>query len=207
MRSRELLTTPLVIVTEYQIVPHENGRFLHSFKPETTSTVYQFIANREPLLEEGQRYNIGYRRDEDINWIDMSATAKADDVDKNKSHYFARIKGEEIRESETRKSDTRVKHRSQDAHYLGRKYAWRIYGMAVAQETFYAYLKEINHPSVDCLTDNTPSIAYKEDGLKTAIDAFIDSAVHLGSNRFYSSLLPFKKYFLVKGISAITDKK
>lgn len=207
MKSRELLTTPVVIVTGYRIVPHKTGRFLHSFTPETTSTVYQFIANREPLLEEGQRYNVGYNTDKGVNWVDMSATAKADDVDKDKSYYVSRMLGDELRESETNKSDTRVVHKAKKGHYLGKKYAWRIYGMAVGRDTFDAYLEDIGHPTIDCFTDDSPSIAYEEDGLLAAMDALIVSAIHIGGNRFRSPLLPSKKWFQVKGISAITDKK
>ena len=82
MKSREFFTTPVLIVTGYAIAPH-NGKFLHTFTPETTNTVYQFIANQEPVLEEGQRYKIGYTVDNGVNWVDISATAKADDVDQH----------------------------------------------------------------------------------------------------------------------------
>ncbi|WP_386340231.1 hypothetical protein O4D10_00765 [Xanthomonas citri pv. citri] len=207
MKSRELHTTPIVIVTGYRIIPHKAGRFLHSFTPETTSTVYQFIANREPLLEEGQRYNVGYNVDNGVNWVDMSATAKADDVDKDNSYYVARMLGEELRESESSKSDTRVVHKANNGHYLGKKYAWRIYGMAIGRDTFDTYLEDIGHPSVDCFTEESPSVAYKEDGLREAMEALIASAVHISDNRFSSPLVPSKKWFQIKGISAITDKK
>ena len=207
MKSRELHTTPVLIVTGYRIVPHSTGRFLHSFTPETTSTLYQFVANREPLLEEGERYNIGYTTDNGVNWVDMSATAKADDVDKNKSYYVSRLLGEEIRDSETNKSDTRVVHPPKKDHYLGKKYAWRIYGMAIGRDTFDAYLADISHPAVNCFTDGSPSIAYKENGLLSAMDDLIASAVHISGNRFSSPLLPSKKWFQIKGLSAITDKK
>jgi len=207
MKSRELLTTPVLIVTDYGIVPHKDGRFLHSFTPETTGTVYQFIANREPLLEEGQRYNVGYNTEKGVNWVDMSATAKADDVDKDKSYYVSRLLGEELRESETCKSDTRVKHKPNKDHYLGKKYAWRIYGMAIGRDTFDTYLDDIRHPAVDCFTDKSRSTAYKEDGLLAAMDDLIASAVHINGNRFTSPLLPSKKWFQIKGLSAITDKK
>ncbi|MDQ3288585.1 MAG: hypothetical protein M3Q42_10080 [Pseudomonadota bacterium] len=207
MKSRELLTTPVVIVTGYCIVPHKDGRFLHTFTPETTSTVYQFIANREPILEEGQRYNVGYSTKKGVNWVDMSATAKADEVDKDKSHYVARLLGEELRETETYKSDTRVTHKAKKGHYLGKKYAWRIYGMAVGRDTFDSYLEAIGHPAVDCFTEDSPSIAYKDDGLSDAMDALIASVVHINGNRFRSPLLPSKKLFQIKGLSAITDKK
>ncbi|RKR67019.1 hypothetical protein C8C94_1492 [Acidovorax sp. 94] len=207
MKSRELFTTPVLIVTGYAIVPQPNGKFLHKFTPETTNTVYQFIANQEPVLEEGQRYNIGYTVDNGVNWVDISATAKADDVDQHKSHYVSRLLGEERRAVETQKSDDRVQHNATDGQYLGKKYAWRIYGMAVARDTFDAYLDDINHPRVPCRTEDSPSIAYKEAGLAAAMDALIQSAVWVAANRFRSPLLPSKKWFQIKGISAITDKK
>jgi hypothetical protein len=207
MKSRELLTTPVLIVTNYQIVSNPGGKFLHSFTPENTNTVYQFIANQEPTLEEGQRYNIGFTVDGGVNWVDISATAKADDVDQHKSHYVARLLGEEKRAVETQKSDERVQHNATDGHYLGKKYAWRIYGMAVARDTFDAYLAGINHPSVPCFTEGSASKAYKEEGLAAAMDALIQTATRVSGNRFQSPLLPSKKWFQIKGIAAITDKK
>lgn len=207
MKSRELLTTPVLIVSNYSITPYQNGRFLHRFTPETTGTVYQFIANQERLLEEGERYNIGYTVDNGTNWVDMAATAKATDVDPAKSHYVAKILGEQLRDVETEKSKSRVVHQPIEGCYLGKKYAWRIYGMAIGRDTFDAYLKAIQHPSVPCYTEGSPSIAYQEDGLAAAMDALIQSLQRKGSNRFESPLLPSKKWFLVKGISGITDKK
>lgn len=207
MKSRELFTTPVLIVTNYTVVPHIGGKFLHSFTPETTSTVYQFIANQEPILEQGQRYNIGYNVEDGRNWVDVSATAKADDVDQYKSYYVSRLLGEELRAVETQKSDERVVHNATDGHYLGKKYAWRIYGMAIARDTFEAYLEDISHPSVPCLTEDSPSIAYKEAGLEDAINGLIQSSTRVGGNRFSSPLLPSKKWFQIKGLSAITDKK
>lgn len=207
MKSRDLLTTPVLIVTNYTIVPDKSGKFLHSFTPESTQTLYQFIANREPLLEEGERYNIGYSVESGLNLVDISATAKAEDVDPLKSHYVACVLGEQQRHIETQKSDERVQHDATDAHYLGKKYAWRIYGMAIARENFEAYLNDIKHPSVPCFTDGSPSTAYKQEGLAEAMEALIKSATRLNGNRFSSPLLPSKKWFQIKGISAITDKK
>jgi hypothetical protein len=208
MKSRELLTTPVLIVTNYTVAPHSGGKFLHSFTPETTHTVYQFIANQEPVLEEGQRYNIGYNVEDGRNWVDISATAKADDVDQHKSYYVSRLLGEELRAVETQKSDERVAHNANDGHYLGKKYAWRIYGMSIARDTFEAYLEDIGHPFVPCLTEDNPSTAYKEAGLEDAMKNLIQSAKRVGGNRFSSPLLPSKKrWFQIKGLSAITDKK
>lgn len=207
MKSRDLHTTPVLIVSNYKIVPQSDGKYLHLFTPESTDTVYQFVANREPVLTQGERYNIGYTVDAGINWVDMSATAKASDVDPRKSFYVSRLLGDQIRLVETQKSDERVRHNATDGKYLGTKYAWRIYGMAIARPTFDAYLEDISHPAVPCLTEGSPSIAYKEEGLEAALCALIESATHVGGNRFSSPLLPSKKWFQVKGLSAITDKK
>jgi hypothetical protein len=207
MKSRELLTTPVLIVTNYGIVPHASGKFLHSFTPETTGTVYQFIANQEPVLESGQRYNVGYTVDNGVNWVDVAATAKADAVDRDKSFYVAKILGEEARAVETKKSDERVVHQAKDGRYLGKKYAWRVYGMAIAREAFDTYLSDIKHPSAPCFTEGSGSIAYKEVGLEAAVDALRASAIRINGNRFRSPLMPSKKWFQIKGISAITDKK
>jgi hypothetical protein len=207
MKSRELRTTPVLIVTNYKIVPHAAGKFLHSFTPETTCTVYQFIANQVPLLESGQRYNIGYKVDSGVNWVDVAATAKAGAVDKVKSFYVAKLLGEEARAVETQKSDDRVVHQVRDGHYLGKKYAWRIYGMAIARDAFDAYLSDIKHPTVSCLTEGSISVAYKEAGLAAAIDALCATAIGISGNRFRSTLMPSKNWFQIKGISAITDKK
>jgi hypothetical protein len=207
MKSRKLLTTPVLIVTNYRVAPHPDGKFLHSFTPENTNTAYHFIANQEPILEEGQRYNIGFTVENGVNWVDVSATAKADDVDQHKSHYVACLLGEEKRAVETQKSDERVQHGATDGHYLGKKYAWRIYGMAVARDTFDAYLADINHPSVLCFTEGSSSTAYKEEGLATAMEALIQTATRVSGNRFRSPLLPSKSWFQIKGIAAITDKK
>ena len=207
MKSRELLTTPVLIVTNYTIVPNGAGKFLHSFTPETTNTIYQFVANQEPVLESGQHYNIGYTVDSGINWVDIAATAKADAVDKDTSFYVAKILGKEASTVETKKSDERVVHQAKDGHYLGKKYAWRIYGMAIAREAFETYLSDIKHPSTPCFTEGSSSIAYKEDGLASAIDALRISVVRKSRNRFSSPLMPSKDWFNVKGVSAITDKK
>jgi len=207
MKSRELLTTPVLIVTNYKIAPHASGKFLHTFTPETTGTVYQFIANREPVLEVGQRYNIGYTVEDGVNLVDVAASARADAVDKAKSFYVAKVLGQELRAVETKKSEERVVHNARDGRYLGKKYAWRIYGMAIAREAFDTYLEDIKHPAVPCSTEGSPSVAYKEAGLEAAMDALCNSATRINGNRFKSPLLPSKDWFQIKGISAITDKK
>lgn len=209
MKSRELHTTPVLIVSNYSITPISSGKYLHKFTPENTSTLYQFVANQEPILQEGEHYNIGYEIIGGVNWVDTSATAKADDVDPTISHYVARQLGEQLRDIEIGKSNSRVVHSATDDLYLGKKYAWRIYGMAVARDTFDDYMSAINPPQTSCLTEGSPSVAYKNTGIDLAMDAFIKSCVKVGNsgNRFSSSLLPSKKWFQIKGLSAITDKK
>lgn len=209
MKSRELHTTPVLIVTNYKIIPRPSGRYLHSFTPESTPTVYKFIANQEPVFEEGTRYNIGYEFVNNENWVDISASAKADEVLPQVSHYVARQLGEQSRAIETNKSDERVVHHATDGHYLGKKYTWRIYGMALSRDTFDDYLEYIKHPTVNCYTDGSASIAYKDQGIDQLIDNFVNSLVKVGNagNRFKSTLWPSKRWFTVKGISAITDKK
>ena len=213
MRSRDLKTKPEIIVSNYTIVPHSSGQFLHRFTPNSTSTIYQFCGAEDPRLEEGKAYNIGYSTDEDgQNRVDTSSIAKADDVVPLASHQYARQCGEQIRAVETQNSDERITHTATDGHYLGKKYAWRIYGMALPREDFDAYLEEIDHPSVPCViqtqdSTESPSTAYKEEGLETAIDTLIDSCTRIRGIRFCSTLFPSKNYFFVKGIPAITDKK
>ncbi|MEA9914534.1 hypothetical protein VDG39_17775 [Xanthomonas campestris pv. raphani] len=207
MKSRELHTTPVVVVSNYRIAPRSSGKYLHSFTPESTSTQYHFIANQEPLLEDGERYSFGYTIHNGVNWVDTSAIAKAESVDPDASFYVARLLGEELREVEARKSDERVTHAPQDGYYLGKKYAWRIYGMAIPRDVFDLYLEHIGHPQVPCVTEGSRSLAYLEDGLASAIEKLCSSLVRVANNRFSSPLVPQKKWFQVKGISAITDKK
>lgn len=210
MRSRNLQTTPVLIVSNYRITPDPlTGKFLHEFTPESTSTSYQFVGNVEPVFKEGERYNIGYEVENGTNIVDVSASAKADEVDPVVSHNVARILGEQLRTLETTKSDQRVVHTATNGHYLGKKYAWRIYGMAVAKGTFYEYLEEIGHPTVPCTTEDSASIAYLDTGISNAMDKLINSCSRVGvaSNRFCSPLLPSKSWFTIKGISAISDKK
>mgnify|MGYP001825383560 CR=1 FL=1 len=207
MKSRELKTTPEVIVTNYTFKLLPSGETLHRFTPQNTETVYQFFDSDEPRLKVGKAYSLGYLTVHGINWVDVTTIAPADKVNPYLSHRAARHLGELIREVETRKSNERVKQSATNGHYLGCKYAWRIYGMSVSDEAFSAYLDGIGHPSVSCTTLGTPSIAYKEEGLEAAIDALIDSCIRIRGNRFRSPLLPSKKHFKVKGIDAITDKK
>lgn len=209
MKSRELHTTPVIIVSNYTITPDPSGKYLHSFTPQNTGKKYQFLANAEPLLDEDSRYNVGYEKINGLNWVDVSATAKADEVNPAVSHYVARQLGEQKKAREYAKSDARVVYSASDGKYLGKKYAWRIYGMAIARGTFDDYMAAINHPRVACLTEGTESIAYKEFGIDSSMQSLINSCVRVGNsgNRFSSPLLPGKKWFQIKGLSAITDKK
>ena len=210
MKSRNLDTKQVVVVTNYTIKPAgTSGKWLHAFTPLSTPTVYQFEANSEPLLTEGDRYSIGFEVKGGVRWVDRSAIARADDVDKTKSHAHARALGEELREEETRKSRTRVVVQSPrpGATYLGTKYAWRIFGMAVARDTFEDYLRAVAHPAAACETDGNPSHAYEVNNLSIRMDELIQSAVRVSGNRFRSNLLPDREWFVIKGLKAITDKK
>ena len=209
MKSRELFTTPTLIVSNYKILGRSDGKYLHQFTPESTLTVYQFIANREPILVEGEKYNIGYRVVNNNNEVDISAVAKAETVNPKVSHYVARELGEQQREVETRKSKERVVYFGKSELYLGKKYAWRIYGEAFPRGVFDSYLHSIDYPRVNCTTDGTPSIAYKDEGLAEAMETLVNSCVRVSknSNRFKSDLVPDKKWFNIKAIPAITDRK
>lgn len=207
MKSRQLHTVPVVVVNNYQVTPHQDGKFLHSFTPESTQTVYQFLSNREPILVDGERYSLGYTVDGGINWVDVSAIAEAEAVDPESSFYVAKVLGQELREVEVLKSSVRVTYAAKEGLYLGRKYAWRIYGMAVPREVFDFFLEHTGHPQVPCFTDGSPSVAYKEDGLAAAVEKLRASLKKVANNRFTSPLVPQKKWFHVKGIHAITDKK
>ena len=209
MKSRELFTTPTLIVSNYTISIYGDGKFIHKFTPESSDTIYQFIGNKESLLTEGERYNIGYRKIKGVNQVDISVLAKADTVDPKISHYVARLFGEQQRSVETRKSLERVRYSGVSGLYLGKKYAWRIYGEAFTRGIFDEYLKVINYPTVQCLTDGNQSIAYKDEGLSEVMNVFVDSCVNItsNSNRFKSHLVPEKSWFNVKALSAITDRK
>ncbi|HEX8615650.1 MAG TPA: hypothetical protein VF800_30580 [Telluria sp.] len=206
MKSRDLLTTPVVIVTGYTLTSLPNGKYRHQFTPQSTSTLYQFDGNAERVLSEGARYNIGYRVENGANIVDMAATAKADNVDPAVSYYVAVQLGAQNAPINTAKSDSRVIHRGTGKH-LGKKYAWRIYGMVVVRKTFDEYLEKIGHPTVVCTTDGSPSIAYLDSGIDVAMRNLMASLVHVSGNRYRSPLLPDRKWFNIKGITAITEKK
>lgn len=213
MKSRDLKTIHDLIVSDYKIVPNGNGKFTHTFKPATTDTVYQFEANGTPEVAEGERYNIGFYEDEDGNKIiDTSCLSKNTEVNPMLSYLYAMKLSEGKHDVNKGKNDDRVSHTAQDGYYWGKKYAWREFGLVISKDAFFAYLKEIKHPTVECITrnpdmpfSNDPSTAYKEEGLADAVNSLIASAVKVTKVRFKSPL--YSKQFVIRGIEAITDKK
>ncbi|SKB49721.1 MULTISPECIES: hypothetical protein [Luteibacter] len=76
MKPRDLKTIHDLIVTDYKITRISAAVYRHEFHPETTSTLYEFEANKTPLLNEGERYNIGFTTDRSgKNIVDTSAIA------------------------------------------------------------------------------------------------------------------------------------
>ena len=213
MKSRYLKTIYDLIVSDYKIVAKVDGKFIHSFKPATTNTRYQFEANGTPEVIEGERYNIGYYEDTQGNKIiDTSCLSRNTEVNPMLSYLYATKLSASKHEINKGKNDDRVSHNAKDGYYWGKKYAWREFGLVISKDAFYAYLEEINHPSVACITSNPdmgfsnePSTAYKENGLADAVNALIASAVKTTKVRFKSPL--YSKQFIIRGIEAITDKK
>jgi hypothetical protein len=213
MKSRALKTIHDLIVSDYKIEPIGNGKYIHSFKPSTTRTIYQFEANGTPEVVEGERYNIGYYVDEHGNKIiDISCLSKNTEVNPKLSYLYAKKISEGKHDVNKAKNDGRVNHTAQDGYYWGKKYAWREFGLVISKDAFFAYLKEINHPKVQCFTrnpdmvfGNEPSTAYKEEGLADAVNELISSAVKVTKVRFKSP--KYSKQFVILGIEAITDKK
>jgi len=217
MKSRELKTIHDLIVTNYQKHDLGNGRYLHTFQPSTTDTTYQFEANAEDVVVEGERYNIGFTEKvvgEKI--IELSCLSKCSVLDKDFSYQYARNMSKQKHDENKGKNDSRVKHAEVEGYYWGRKYAWREFGLALPREVFERYLIEcINHPFIDCKvqTEGYPqgddSIAFLEDGLDEAIDDLIQSAVMVNKGPYFKSPLYYNgdKRFTIKGVPAITDKK
>lgn len=214
MKSRELNTIQDLIVSNYKITSNGDGKFTHTFTPESTDTVYTFTANGTPELEIGEHYSIGFHIDDSGKKIvDLSCVAKNQGVNPTLSYLFAQQEAQDKHTINKEKNDTRVTHNMKDGYYWGKKYAWREFGMVIPKGAFHAYLKEIKHPTTTCVTvnpdlpymNNDHSIAYKEDGLAKAIEELITSAVQVTSARYESPL--YSKRFMIKAISAITDKK
>lgn len=213
MKSRDLRTIHDVIVTDYRIDPLPDGKFLHQFRPATTHTLYEFVANSAPVLNDGDRYNIGFTvTEEGRNIIEPAALGKSGQVNKVLSYLTATQISRDKLDENVAKNDQRVSHKATDGYYWGKKYAWRRYGLVIAKEAFYQYLEEIGHPSVPCITSNPDlpfspnerSTAFKDEGLEAAMDALIDSAVQAG--RYFRSPL-YSRQFQIRPINAITDKK
>lgn len=213
MKSRELKTIHDLIIRDYHIEPIGDGKFLHSFKPASTDTLYQFVANRTAEVTEGERYNIGYYEDDIGNRIiEPSCLSKNTEVNPMLSYLYATKLSDEKHSVNKAKNDERVSHNAQDGYYWGKKYAWREFGLVIPKDAFYSYLDEINHPKVECITSNPDqqygnekSIAYKEEGLANAIKALISSAEKKTKVRYKSPL--YSRQFTIRGIEAITDKK
>ncbi|WP_346396676.1 hypothetical protein [Pseudomonas syringae] len=214
MKSRNLYTIHDLIVTNYSIVPLSSGKYLHQFTPSTTDTVYQFETNNgNAELEEGERYNIGFTTDAaGRKVIEPSSMGKADTVNKFLSYSAAKHFSLDKLVENKGKNDDRVRHRATDGYYWGRKYAWRRFGLVISKNAFYNYLEEIAHPNVPCRTinedigvhSNEESIAFKEEGLKDAMDRLIETAERVG--RYFKSPRYTKK-FQIRPIPAISDKK
>ncbi|ASY78049.1 hypothetical protein [Pectobacterium polaris] len=217
MKSRELKTIHDLIVTNYQKIDLGNGRYLHVFQPATTDTIYQFEANAEDIVTEGERYNIGYTEEvEGVKIIDQSCLSKCSVLDKDFSYQYARNMSKQKHDENKGKNDVRVKHDEVEGYYWGRKYAWREFGLALPRDAFERYLIDcINHPHIACKieTEGYPqgddSFAFLEEGLAEAIDNLIQSAYMVNKGPYFKSPLYYggEKRFTIKGVPAITDKK
>lgn len=213
MKSRDLKTIHDLIVSNYNIEPIANDKFKHTFTPMTTDTVYTFYANGSPEIEEGEHYNIGYYTDDfGDNIVDISCLSKCSSINPKFSYAYACEISRGKHKINKQKNNDRVTHKATDGYYWGKKYAWREYGLVISKEAFYAYLNEVGHPQVECYTENpdmpysnSPSIAYKDEGLKKAMEDLINTAVKVTNTKYKSPL--YSKQFAIKGIEAITDKK
>lgn len=213
MKSRNLFTRHDLIASNYTITPLLNGKFLHEFSPSTTDTVYQFEANGSPIIDEGERYNIGFFIDDcNRNVIELSALSKTSEISPMFCYAYSLQLARESHLVEKEKNDIRVTHNATDGYYWGKKYAWRMFGTVISDNAFFKYLKEINHPTTPCVTNNPdlsyssePSTAYKEDGLEDAMRNLISTAEKVTPAYFKSPV--YSKKFSIKGIKAITDKK
>lgn len=214
MKPKELHTIHDVIVTDYTItpIPGATGLYLHRFRPATTQTWYEFEANQVAVVKEGDRYNIGFTlASGGKRIIERSALSPSGMVSPMFSYMAAQEIAKQQYAEEREKNDRRVSHGATDDYYWGKKYAWRMFGACIAQDAFYAYLEEIGHTAVLCVTSdpdypssNTQSTAYAETGLEDAVKNLITSATKVGA--YYKSPL-YSRKFTIKGINAITHKK
>lgn len=213
MKSRDLYTIHDLIASNYVITKLSSGLYLHQFTPATTNTLYEFEANATPVIQVGERYNIGYSVDSSKrNIIDLSTLSLTSQVNPLISFLAARQIAKGNYSIEKAKNDDRVTHSAIDGYYWGKKYAWRVYGMVISKEAFYKYLEEIGHKSVPCMTKDPDlpygaenSTAYADEGLEEAMDNLINTSTKVSSAYFKSPL--YSKKFSIKGITALTDKK
>ncbi len=212
MKSRELNTIHDLIVTDYKIEPIGGGKFRHFFHPKTTEKIYEFIANGAAELEEGQRYNIGYRIIDGKNIIEPSCLSKSDDVNPLLSYLHAMEFSKSRKIINKRKNDDRVNYDKTNGYHWGPKYAWREYGLVIAKDAFHSYLEEINHPKIACVITNPDNLAqttnteaYADEGLENAIALLIQSAEKVSKIHYKSP--HYSRRFTIRGIEAITDKK
>lgn len=213
MKSRKLKTIHDLIISNYEIHAVGDGKFIHSFKPATTNTRYQFEASGTPEVIEGERYNIGYHEDDNGNKIvDISCLSRSDEINPRLSYLYAMELSKKRGIVNKYKNNDRVNPTVQDGYYWGKKYAWREFGLVISKDAFHSYLQEINHPKIQCIISNPDmsfsnesSIAYREAGLEDAIRELIESAEKVTKVHFKSRL--YSKRFIIKGIEAITDKK
>jgi hypothetical protein len=211
MKSRNLFTIHNLIASNCTITQIAPGKYLHTFTPATTSTVYEFEANATDVITEGEHYNIGFYIENNRNVVELSALSPISKVNPLISLLAAKQTSLGLFETEKAKNNQRVTHSATDGYYWGKKYAWRAFGLVIPKDAFYQYLEEIKHPSIPCITNDpelsypdSPSIAYKEDGLTDAVEQLILTACVKGA--YFKSPL-YSKKFSIRGIPAITDKK
>ncbi|MFW6766284.1 hypothetical protein ACODTQ_07420, partial [Acinetobacter pittii] len=143
MKSRELKTIHNLIISNYKIVSSgSDGKFFHTFTPETTDTIYTFQANGIHMLEAGESYNVGYYEDENgKRFVELSATSKIEAVDPIFSYEHAKFMSNLNSKVNKEKNDIRVNHSAKDGYYWGKKYAWRQIGFALPKKVFFDYLE------------------------------------------------------------------
>jgi hypothetical protein len=211
MRSKKLQTVYNVVASNYSIQKLPEGKYLHSFTPFTTNTVYEFIENEVPVITEGKNYNIGYTQMPDGRKIvDPSALALASAVNPMLSYLYAENLANEKYAEEKEKNDTRVLHQATDDYYWAKKHAWRMFGAFMAEDAFIKYLDEIEHKSVPCIMTppdhpRTQSTAYAETGLEEAAYLLLSTAVKVNASMYKSDHYSGK--FIIKGLNAISHKK
>ena len=168
------------------------------------------------MLVDGDRYSVGFEVINGHNYVDVYSLGKAASFDKDLSYSVAKHFSDTKSGENQEKNDTRVSYAAGDEdYYWGRKYAWRQYGLVISRNAFDAYLEEIKHPAVNCVTSNPDlgvvgftenSIAYADTGLEAAMDALIQTAVRVGAGQYFRSP-HYSKKFQIRAPSAISDKK